>query len=170
MVVFPEETKFYTNWQKALEARGVKVRLRTEVNEVLERSDRGVRVTIRERRPTKDGHIPSTQEGHDLDMPLTEESYDEIVLCCLADTAQRLLGKTSRWVDRQVLGSTKWSDDITVTHTDLDYIKKWYTVDFDEKLAVNKVGGRDDSDRVDRGREDFAPYVSHVSVLLALNA
>lgn len=113
MVVFPEETKFYTKWQHTLESRGVKVRLSTEVDEVVERGSKGVKVLTRPRRPQPDNHNPNAA---DQDLPQTLEEYDEIVLCVLADTAQRLLGKTSRWVDRQVLGSTKWADDITVTH------------------------------------------------------
>lgn len=113
MVVFPEETKFYTKWQHALEARGVKVRLSTEVDVVVERGSKGVKVLTRPRRPQEDNHNPN---GADQDLPQTLEEYDEVVLCVLADTAQRLLGKTSRWIDRQVLGSTKWADDITVTH------------------------------------------------------
>jgi hypothetical protein len=113
MVVFPEETKFYTAWQHALESRGVKIRLSTEVDEVLERGKKGVKVLTRPRRPQPDNHNPNAA---DQDLPQTLEEYDEIVLCVLADTAQRLLGKTSRWIDRQVLGSTKWADDITVTH------------------------------------------------------
>lgn len=124
MIVFPEEGKFYENWKNKLVERGVNVRLSTEVDAVLERSDRCVRVTTRKRRPQPDKHNPTTQpddpttDGHgaDRDMPLTEETYDEIVLCVLADTAKRLLGKTARWVDKKVLGSAKWSDDITVTH------------------------------------------------------
>lgn len=38
------------------------------------------------------------------------------MLCVLADTAKRLLGKTAGIVEKSVLGSTRWSDDITVTH------------------------------------------------------
>lgn len=154
MVVFPEERAFYETWRKALVERGVNVRLRTEVDAILERSNKGVRVLTRPRRPTPDDHVPNAT---DQDLPQTEETYDEIVLCCLADTAQRLLGKTARWIDNRVLGATTWSDDITVTHNDTEYMKKWYTVDFDEDLAVSKINGRDDSDRVQRGRTDFNP-------------
>jgi len=154
MVVFPEERAFYEVWRKALVERGVNVRLRTEVDAVLERSNKCVRVLTRPRRPKPDDHIPNDE---DQDLPQTEEVYDEIVLCVLADTAQRLLGKTARWIDNRVLGATTWSDDITITHNDTEYIKKWYTVDFDENLAVNNINGRDDSDRVQRGRTDFKP-------------
>lgn len=123
MVVFPEESAFYERWRQMLVSRGVNVRLSTEVDAIVERSSKGVKVLTRPRRPQPDHHNPTTQDsdatierGVDQDLPTTLESYDEIVLCVLADTAQRLLGKSARWIDRQVLGSTKWSDDITVTH------------------------------------------------------
>ena len=113
MVVFPEERAFYEVWRKALVERGVNVRLRTEVDAITSRGNDGVKVLTRSRRPKPDDHIPNDE---DQDLPQTEEVYDEIVLCCLADTAQRLLGKTARWIDNRVLGATTWSDDITVTH------------------------------------------------------
>merc|ERR1712225_76494 len=158
MVVFPEEGVFYENWRKKLVERGVKVRLNTEVDAVLERSKKGVKVQTRQRRQQEDLHNPSTQEFDvDQDMPTAIEEYDELVLCCLADTSERLLGKTARWIDRRVLGSTTWSDDITVTHNDTEYMKKWYECHFDEELAVSNIAGRDDSDRVENGRKDFNP-------------
>lgn len=40
---------------------------------------------------------------------------------------------------------------------DIEYMKKWYTCDFDEKQAVSNIAGRDDSDRVNRGKTDFNP-------------
>lgn len=49
-------------------------------------------------------------------MPTSNEEFDEIVLCVLADTAKRILGKTARGVEKFVLGNTTWSDDVTVTH------------------------------------------------------
>ena len=107
MVVFPEETAFYTGWKETLEERGVTIRLNTEVVSIPERSNKRVRVQIRER---VDGQ-------KDAYHPTVEEEYDEIVLCVLADTAQRLLGKGQTFMEKRVLGKTKWSDDITVTHT-----------------------------------------------------
>jgi len=156
MVVFPEETKFYTKWQEALESRGVKVRLNTEVDQVVERSKKGVKVLTRPRRAEADHH---NAVGADQDLPQTLEQYDEIVLCVLADTAQRLLGKTARWVDNRVLGSTTWSDDITVTHNDTEYIDKWYECHFNEEQARTTIAGRDDSARYEKGKTGFKPYV-----------
>jgi len=83
--------------------------------------------------------------------------YDEIVLCVLADTAKRLLGKQARMSEKFILGSTKWSDDITVTHHDLDYIRKYYTIDYDKSQAVKNLGGRDETSRLIKGEKDFKP-------------
>lgn len=115
MVVFPEETAFYTKWKEDLERKGVHVRLNTEVNAIVERfKSKGVVVQLRGRRETEDKHNPN---GADQDMPIETEHYDEIILCVLADTAKRLLGKTATTIESKVLGVPTWSDDITVTHT-----------------------------------------------------
>jgi hypothetical protein len=177
MVVFPEASNFYNKWQTSLESRGVHVRLNTEVESVLRRDSKGVLVQIRPRRQHEDKHNP-VDEDHDL--PSTQEQYDEIVLCCLADTSKKLLGKTSRWVERQVLGSTTWSDDVTVTHSvclhlyhsavlltrcqDADYMRKWYHPHFEPDLAVSRLGERDESKRIAEGRTNFMPmyYIKNV--------
>ncbi|EIN12852.1 FAD/NAD(P)-binding domain-containing protein [Punctularia strigosozonata HHB-11173 SS5] len=154
MNVFPEFTKFYDKWQASLEERGVKVRLSTEVTGVRERSKRGVKVAIRPRRPQPDRHNPNAA---DQDLPESVEQYDELVLCVLADAAKVLLGKTARWVDRFVLGNTKWSDDVTVTHNDVSYMEKWYTPHFDPEFAVAHLHGRDDTQRIEKAKKDFRP-------------
>ena len=95
--------------------RSFQIRLNTEVTRIISRSKRsGVKVLIRPRREQPDKHNPV---GEDEDLSETEEHFDEIVLCCLADTSKRLLGSTAGPVERGVLGSAQWSDDVTVTHT-----------------------------------------------------
>ncbi|ORX39868.1 hypothetical protein BD324DRAFT_597443 [Kockovaella imperatae] len=153
MVVFPESTDFYTKWQKDLESKNVDVRLNTELISVDQRKP-DVRVHLRQRRQQEDLHNPNDA---DQDIPAVEETFDEIVFCCLADTAKRVLGKSATWSEKRVLGNTKWSDDVTVTHNDLDYMKKYYTMDFDTSEAVQEVGGRDDSDRYKKGQHEFNP-------------
>lgn len=69
---------------------------------------------LRPRRQEEDLH---NAVGADKDLPSHEEEFDEIVLCVLADTAKRVLGKRARGIEKWVLGRTKWSDDVTVTHT-----------------------------------------------------
>ncbi|KAL1701345.1 hypothetical protein EV121DRAFT_263143 [Schizophyllum commune] len=140
MVVFPEFGAFYGDWHKDLERRGITVRLSTELLEVVERDNKHVRVKMR-----------------GADKRETDEEYDELVLCVLADTAKRILGKKSRWVERKVLGAAKFSDDITVTHNDTAYMEKWYTNRFDEDRAVTILGDKDESERVERGRKEFKP-------------
>lgn len=103
MIVFPQFSKFYGDWEASLRKKGVSIRLNTEVLEVIERSNKGVRVAIR-----------------NADQGEGEEVYDELVLCALADTSLRLLGASARWIDKKVLGSAKFSDDLTVTHYDSD--------------------------------------------------
>jgi hypothetical protein len=113
MVVFPEASKFYTKWQHSLQEAGVRIRLSTELTRVLARSSAGVRVAVRPRRAQADHHNPV---GADKDLPEAVEEYDEIVFCVLADTAKTLLGENAGWLEGKVLGSAKWSDDVTVTH------------------------------------------------------
>ena len=40
---------------------------------------------------------------------------------------------------------------------DIDYIKKWYTIEFDKEQAVSQLGDRDDSARVKKGENEFKP-------------
>jgi len=159
MVVFPEFSKFYGTWKEDLERRGTKVRLSTELHHVIERSKKGVKVALLPRTPVPDGHNPNSQavSGGDDGKDLLIEEYDELVLCCLADTSKRVLGKTARWIDRKVLGGAKWSDDITVTHWDADYIKKYYEADYNPKEAVEELHGKDQSARIEVGKSEFKP-------------
>jgi hypothetical protein len=47
MVTFPNLHNFYEDWRKDLEAKGVEIRLNTDVTEVLERRDKGVIIQTR---------------------------------------------------------------------------------------------------------------------------
>jgi predicted NAD/FAD-binding protein len=155
MVVFPNLSEFYETWRKDLVSRGVTVRLSTELVEVVHRSStNGVVVSLKSRTPASDGHNPL---GGDSDAPTFEEHHDELVLCCLADTAKRVLGRTSSWRERKVLGSAQFSDDVTITHTDSDYMKRHYQNFYDEGLAVETLSGQDQSSRCDFGRRHFRP-------------
>ncbi|KAK7716649.1 hypothetical protein SLS63_011074 [Diaporthe eres] len=154
MVVFPKFSDFYSTWQKDLISRGVTVRLSTELTEIVQRGKKGVIVKLKPRTPAPDGHNPA---GGDPDAPAADETYDEIVLCCLADTAKRVLGKTASWKEKQVLGSAKFSDDITITHNDADYMKKHYENFYREDLAVAKTNGVDQQSRLDFAKTSFRP-------------
>jgi predicted NAD/FAD-binding protein len=157
MVVFPNFSDFYSTWRKDLESRAVTVRLSTELVSILHRSKAdGVVVSMKKRTPEQDGH--NSQFG-DPNAPTFEEHYDELVLCCLADTAKRVLSKTSSWRERKVLGSAKFSDDITITHTDSAYMKRHYENFYTEATPqVKSLTGKDDqSSRLEYAKYNFRP-------------
>nr|OQO29550.1 hypothetical protein B0A51_04108 [Rachicladosporium sp. CCFEE 5018] len=165
MVVFPNFSEFYETWRQNLIKMGVKVRLSTEVTRVTRRDKNGVQVKIIGRTPAKDGHnqdsawVPNNVEGsqQDADKVETTEEYDEIVLCVLTDTAARLLKPTITTIEKKVLGSAKFANDITVTHTDIEYMKKHYENFYNKEQAVSELNGVNMQDRVDFAKEKFKP-------------
>ncbi|KAI1420359.1 FAD dependent oxidoreductase [Xylaria sp. FL1777] len=154
MVVFPNLSEFYEAWRKDLVSRGVAVRLSTELTEIVQRDKRGVVVKLKPRTPVPDHHNPNDA---DLNAPVSHEAFDEIVLCCLADKAKEVLGRTASWREKRVLGSAKFSDDITITHNDADYMKKHYENFYREDLAVAKTSGADQTSRLNYAVGNFRP-------------
>lgn len=161
MVVFPEFSKFYNDYKNDLIERGVNVRLSTEVTKVLKRDKSGVVVNTIKRTAKPDKHNPdsawATSNGADEGEEESEETYDELVLCVLADTANRLLNPTSIWRERKVLGSAKFSDDITVTHNDAEYMKKHYENFYNEEQAVETLSHIDQTNRLEMAKKSFKP-------------
>ena len=165
MVVFPNFSEFYETWRKNLIKKGVNIRLSTEVTRVTRRDKNGVQVKIIGRTPAKDGHtqdsawVPGTVEGSnaDADKVETTEEYDEIVLCVLTDTAKRLLKPTITSMESKILGSAKFANDITVTHTDHEYMKKHYENFYTKDTAVSELNGVNMQDRCDFARDNFKP-------------
>ncbi|CZT45259.1 related to flavin-containing amine oxidasedehydrogenase [Rhynchosporium secalis] len=154
MVVFPNFSIFYEDWRNKLVEMGVKVRLSTEVTAVSRRDKNGVSVLLKKRIPVEDGHNPNGGDPNTLE---TEEHYDEIVLCVLADAAKRLLKPTSTFRERRVLGSAKFSDDVTVTHNDSMYMRKHYENFYNDSQAVNELQGVDQTVRCEAGKTSFKP-------------
>ncbi|KAM0429817.1 hypothetical protein ACHAPT_006423 [Fusarium lateritium] len=154
MIVFPKFSEFYESWKNQLVSRGVTVRLSTELTEVVQRNKRGVIVKLKPRTPMPDHHNPV---GGDPFASEEGEVYDELILCCLADTAKRVLGKTASWREKKVLGSAKFSDDITITHTDSDYMKKHYESFYRDDLAVSTINGTDQSSRIASAKQQYRP-------------
>ena len=50
--------------------------------------------------------------------------------------ALKLLGKTASRMEKGVLGSVAFYDDITITHNDFDYMEKHYENYFKPELAL----------------------------------
>lgn len=55
--------------------------------------------------------------------------YDEVILACPADAARALLGDGATRAERSVLGGVRYFHDLTVTHTDEEYMRRHNEVD-----------------------------------------
>jgi hypothetical protein len=165
MVVFPNFSEFYETWRKNLIKKGVKVRLSTEVTRITRRDKTGVTVKIIGRTPAKDNHntdsawVPDSVDNsnEDADKVETTEEYDEIVLCVLTDTAKRLLKPTITTLESKILGSAKFANDVTVTHTDADYMRKHYENFYNPDQAVTEINGESMQERTDFAKDNFKP-------------
>jgi predicted NAD/FAD-binding protein len=114
MVTFPKLHGFYEDWRKDLVSKGVEIRLQTDVTQILQRNNQGIVLQTCPSDPEVRGHTST---------PSKTETFDELVLCVLADDALKLFGKTATMKERFVLGGAKFYDDITITHSDSAYFK-----------------------------------------------
>eukprot|EP00930_Biecheleria_cincta_P092962 TRINITY_DN8305_c0_g1_i2.p1 TRINITY_DN8305_c0_g1~~TRINITY_DN8305_c0_g1_i2.p1 ORF type:complete len:495 (-),score=88.81 TRINITY_DN8305_c0_g1_i2:404-1888(-) len=55
--------------------------------------------------------------------------YDEVIMCCPANVSRKLLGKGAGFWERWVLSSVKYFYDLTITHTDTEYMQRHNDVD-----------------------------------------
>ncbi|KAF4582906.1 FAD dependent oxidoreductase [Ophiocordyceps camponoti-floridani] len=120
MFTFDHLHAFYGAWKTDLEGKGVTFRNGTEVHEVLSRTKHGVKLRV--------GDVASGSS--------TEETFDDVVFCVLADDALRILGRQATWREKLVLGGAAFYDDITVTHTDRAYFEKQYETTFKPELCA----------------------------------
>ena len=147
MFTFPNLGDFYASWGQHLRKKGVEIRTSHELVQVLSRSSSGVVVQSR----------PMGAEGDEI-----TETYDELVLAVLADDAKRLLGAKAGFLEKRVLGSAKFFDDITVTHNDLDYMEKYYELRFKEELVLKDVNEKDQKEQIEFAKKEFGPmYFTH---------
>ncbi|KAJ5128150.1 hypothetical protein N7448_008929 [Penicillium atrosanguineum] len=119
MFTFPQLGSFYEDWAADLGSKNIDIRLNTSVK-VLERGKNGV--------------VLQTQK-HDSTEPNTE-TFDDLVLCCPADEAKKLLGTHATWREKYVLGGVKFFNDITITHTDSAYFQKLFEAQYDSELCA----------------------------------
>lgn len=76
MVTFPNLHNFYEDWRKALEAKGVDIRLNADVTEILQRSDNGIIVQTRPFDPNA-----KERRGEHIGPTSKPERFDELVMC-----------------------------------------------------------------------------------------
>lgn len=72
---------------KLIDSGHCRVQLSRGVIEDIQQNKQGVVVRLKPRTPSLDEHNPI---GGDKDAPTTEESYGEVVLCCLVDIAKKV--------------------------------------------------------------------------------
>ena len=54
--------------------------------------------------------------------------FDQVIFACDAESALMVLGDDATTMERGVLGSVRYYDDLTVTHGDVDYMRRHYTL------------------------------------------
>ncbi|CAL8584035.1 hypothetical protein XPA_009643 [Xanthoria parietina] len=137
MVTFPRLETFYSDWAADLKSKGVTIRTNTDVVSILSRDSKsGIRLQTAPFDPEdkkRDGDGLGMQNKNPA---ATTEQYDELVMCVLADDAKKLLGKTSTWKERFVLGGAKFFDDITITHSDSAYFQKNFETVYSDELCA----------------------------------
>ncbi|TFK97429.1 FAD/NAD(P)-binding domain-containing protein [Pterulicium gracile] len=90
-----------------------------------------------------------------------EERFDELIMCTDADAALKILGEGATWAERRVLGNVKYYWDLTVTHNDVEYMKKYYRLEYEKSLAnpraLDPSEDKEGYDQVKFAEENFKP-------------
>jgi hypothetical protein len=128
MFTFPNLHNFYGDWRKDLESKGVEFRLQTNVTEILKRNADAVTLQTRP--------VDPNTEHEAGEASAKTESFDQLILCVLADEALKILGRTASIKEKFVLGGARFFDDITITHSDSEYFQKHYETRFDPELCA----------------------------------
>ncbi|KPM36090.1 hypothetical protein AK830_g10479 [Neonectria ditissima] len=143
MVTFDHLDVFYRKWKEDLQQKGVDIRTGTEVESVLSRSGGNIKLRVKD-------------IGGELS---TDEEFDEMVLCVLADDALRILGKAATWREKLVLGGAAFYDDITITHTDTKYFEDHYETHFKPELCAEaKTDDQKKQTAFSKGEESSAGF------------
>lgn len=120
MVTFDNLHDFYSRWREDLVNKGVAIRCGVEVHAITSRSKQGIDLLAK-----------NVSNGE-----TTNEHFDDIVLCVLADAALKILGNTATWREKFVLGGATFYDDITITHSDTEYFTAHYETHFKSDLCA----------------------------------
>lgn len=144
MMAFPELSRVYGEWRRKVEETGnVSVETSREVYAVYRNSKeakkQGGHILAKSRRVNAEGEPLPGQEADER-----TEVFDELIMAADADSALKILrgGSGPTWRERKVLGNVLYKWDITVTHSDEEYMRKHYELDFNPKMKAQ----RDDED------------------------
>jgi hypothetical protein len=90
----------------------------------------------------------------DGNLALRAETFDDLVLCVLADDAFKILGSSATSRERFAPSGAKFFDDITITHSDSAYFLKHYATKFDQSLCAQpKTHAQEDQIAFSRGEQ-----------------
>ncbi|OQE36199.1 hypothetical protein PENCOP_c012G07595 [Penicillium coprophilum] len=123
MYTFPNLSNFYRDWTSDLREKGVDIRLNCR-SSIIERGKKGVVLQLQD-----------YDDGQAKGNPSIEK-FDDLVLCCPADEAKRLLDHHATWREKYVLGGVKFYNDITITHSDSVYFQKIFEMQYDPELSA----------------------------------
>ena len=123
MFTFPHLDSFYKDWTSDLISKGLDLRLNCTAK-LLDRGKQGVTLRLQKR-----------NERQPIGEP-TVEKFDEMVICCPADEAKFLLGDHATWRERFVLGGVTFFHDVTITHTDSEYMAQHFEQQYHPNLAA----------------------------------
>ncbi|TDL22755.1 FAD/NAD-binding domain-containing protein [Rickenella mellea] len=156
MRAFPSLRDVYAAWQVHISEHRACVRLRTEVTQIITR--RKGKVVLRYRNVDQSaGDIGGVQNGAEE----TEEEFDELVLAADADSCLKMLGKQASWKERRILGNVKYFWDVSITHWDQDYMKKYYELGFRDELMAR--ARKENQESVEIAQTKFQPlYFIHM--------
>jgi hypothetical protein len=111
MFIHPQLSDTYKAWQCKVEQPGnVKFRLNCVVTRIISR--------------TKKRTILEYYDRITSPIQLETDEFQSLIFATDADNALTILGKEASWMERRVLGGVKYLHDLTVTHTDTDYMRK----------------------------------------------
>jgi len=68
-------------------------------------------------------------------MVTSPETFDDLVLCCPADEAKKMLDRYATWPEKYVLGGVKFFN-ITIIHSDTDYFQSIFEAQYDPALGA----------------------------------
>ncbi|KAK4531703.1 hypothetical protein CCYA_CCYA09G2560 [Cyanidiococcus yangmingshanensis] len=84
------------------------------------------------------------------------EHFDQVILATDAETCLQLLGSRASFMERHVLGQVRYYHDVTVTHTDEEYMDRYYEIDRARRTDMYFVR----TDPVDPSRIDMSFLLS----------
>ncbi|KAH9942253.1 FAD/NAD-P-binding domain-containing protein [Epithele typhae] len=150
MLSFPKLQNVYGAWVEETSSRGnVEFKLGHQVLRIVSRAAK------------KDGPVQIEYRQADTGHECQPETafFDELILAVDADSCLKLLGKEATWRERTVLGNVKYLHDVTITHSDLEYMKRNYEVQYSPKHNAPLSAGASAQDRA--RMEDAFAFASH---------